>query len=473
MTLLGFEAGLGIFEGLKSYSPTDVELINRFVDVFRTDANWGLWLQEGLGALLEVAGERVILLQQTNQIEPGDTQSLSFRKDGISIGREPDNDIVVSLAGVGRHHARITNQDGRYFLEDLGSANGTYLNDVKLEPRKPVLLNEGAQFLIFPHQFSFSNRQVWSRQEPIRVASGVPRVVTWSERWSHGFGDRRLFAIKVSPDVGSAILRVSQDLLKSLVHGLSHAEPERLIPADTGLFEFVLLSVLERANRELRFPFYFSLVPFEAPPRDDPGVSIECVLNLTVAAGTIEMFLPGRLLTEIRHLRGDRQFPSIPVSWLVLATIGYSDLSLQELADLEVGDVLLVASAHRLLLPTAQGDERGWEAILVESDPRRLRIDNYFERSNLMMESEAAIPEQKDFQKLNLAMLPVRVHIVLSQLEMSLAELNKLRPGSIVELDHEKSEPVQLAVNGKIVGAGELVEIEGRLGVRISNWNTQ
>ncbi len=473
MSLLGFEAGLGVFDGLKSYSRTDVELINRFADVFRTDANWGLWLQEGLGALLDVAGERVIVLQQTNQIEPGDTQTLSFRKDGISIGREPDNDIVVPFAGVGRHHARIMNQDGRYLLEDLGSTNGTYLNDAKLELRKPVPLKEGAQFLIFPHQFSFSNRQVWSRQEPIRIASGVPRVVTWSERWSHGSGGTRLFAIKVSPDIGSAILRVSQDLLKSLVHRISHTEPERLVPADTGLFEFVLLSVLERANRELRFPFYFSLVPFETPPEEEPGVSIECVLDLTGAAGIIEIFLPGRLLTEIRHLRGDSQFPSIPATWLVLAAIGYSDLTLQELADLEVGDVLLVASAHRLLLPAAQGVERGWEAVPVESDPPGLRIDNYFERSNLAMESEAAVPEQKDFQKPNLATLPVRVHIVLSQLEMGLAELNKLRPGSILELDRQKSEPVQLAVNGKILGAGELVEIEGRLGVRISNWNTQ
>ncbi len=87
--------------------------------------------------------------------------------------------------------------------------------------------------------------------------------------------------------------------------------------------------------------------------------------------------------------------------------------------------------------------------------------------------AKAAAPEQSDFQKPNLAALPVRVHIVLSQLEMTLGELNNLRPGSIVELDREKSESVQLAVNGKIAGTGELVEIEGRLGVRISNWNTQ
>ena len=89
------------------------------------------------------------------------------------------------------------------------------------------------------------------------------------------------------------------------------------------------------------------------------------------------------------------------------------------------------------------------------------------------MESQAATPEQGDLRKPNLATLPVRVHIVLSQLEMTLAELNQLRPGSIIELDCEKSESVQLAVNGKITGEGELVEIEGRIGVRILNWTAQ
>jgi flagellar motor switch/type III secretory pathway protein FliN len=56
---------------------------------------------------------------------------------------------------------------------------------------------------------------------------------------------------------------------------------------------------------------------------------------------------------------------------------------------------------------------------------------------------------------------------------MTLAELNRLTPGSIVELDREKTEAVQLAVNGKITGTGELVEIDGRLGVRIASWTGQ
>ena len=72
--------------------------------------------------------------------------------------------------------------------------------------------------------------------------------------------------------------------------------------------------------------------------------------------------------------------------------------------------------------------------------------------------------------KPDLTTLPVRLHVVLGQLEMSLAELNTIVPGTIVELNREKSEPVQIAINGKIAGRGDLIEVEGKLGVRITGW---
>ena len=42
-----------------------------------------------------------------------------------------------------------------------------------------------------------------------------------------------------------------------------------------------------------------------------------------------------------------------------------------------------------------------------------------------------------------------------------------LRAGQVIELNRGPGEPVELSVNGKVVARGELVEVEGQLGVRI------
>jgi flagellar motor switch/type III secretory pathway protein FliN len=66
--------------------------------------------------------------------------------------------------------------------------------------------------------------------------------------------------------------------------------------------------------------------------------------------------------------------------------------------------------------------------------------------------------------------LPVRMDIVLAEREFTLREIQEFDEGSIVEVDGSKLEPVQVKLNGRTAGDGELVEIDGRLGVRILRW---
>src|SRR5262245_16469666 len=57
-------------------------------------------------------------------------------EDEIKIGKGPQNDIVLSDASVSGVHARISFEDGVYKISDLGSRNGTSLNDERItEPR--------------------------------------------------------------------------------------------------------------------------------------------------------------------------------------------------------------------------------------------------------------------------------------------------------------------------------------------------
>lgn len=59
-------------------------------------------------------------------------RSFTFNKKDVSIGRDPDSDIFLDNAGISRLHARIERTPGGYRLEDLGSANGTYLNEAQV-----------------------------------------------------------------------------------------------------------------------------------------------------------------------------------------------------------------------------------------------------------------------------------------------------------------------------------------------------
>ncbi|MEJ2150130.1 MAG: FHA domain-containing protein, partial [Chloroflexota bacterium] len=59
----------------------------------------------------------------------------------VTIGRDPSVDFVVSSPGVSRRHARIMRDGDDYFIEDLGSSNGTFLNGQPVTG--PVSLQSG------------------------------------------------------------------------------------------------------------------------------------------------------------------------------------------------------------------------------------------------------------------------------------------------------------------------------------------
>lgn len=49
------------------------------------------------------------------------------------LGRHPDCDIVLESAAVSRQHVQISQRDGNYFIEDLRSRNGTFVNGVQIQ----------------------------------------------------------------------------------------------------------------------------------------------------------------------------------------------------------------------------------------------------------------------------------------------------------------------------------------------------
>lgn len=89
------------------------------------------------------------------ELENGRERGTRFELNGEQsiIGRSGDCDVPLDVAAVSRRHAAILLDRGRYFVEDLDSRNGTFLNEQRVVNRMP--LRDGDQLLICGQSFSF------------------------------------------------------------------------------------------------------------------------------------------------------------------------------------------------------------------------------------------------------------------------------------------------------------------------------
>ncbi len=76
-------------------------------------------------------------------------QRFALTGDSMLIGRQEDADIFLESLAVSRQHARIHYQGGEYFVEDVGSSNGTYVNGGRISG--PTPLSEGDALQIGPY----------------------------------------------------------------------------------------------------------------------------------------------------------------------------------------------------------------------------------------------------------------------------------------------------------------------------------
>jgi eukaryotic-like serine/threonine-protein kinase len=84
---------------------------------------------------------RPILARLTLQNGALGGHSYLFHQDVTTIGRTNGNDLIIAGRTVSRRHARLWFDNGRWFIEDLQSANGTQVNNIRVY--QPVSLNDG------------------------------------------------------------------------------------------------------------------------------------------------------------------------------------------------------------------------------------------------------------------------------------------------------------------------------------------
>jgi hypothetical protein len=67
-------------------------------------------------------------------------------RHGASLGREPGNALVVDEDTVSARHAAFRRENGRWVLEDLGSTNGTFVNQRRVHGQAPLRIGDEIRF---------------------------------------------------------------------------------------------------------------------------------------------------------------------------------------------------------------------------------------------------------------------------------------------------------------------------------------
>jgi len=80
---------------------------------------------------------------------------------GITIGRLPDNAVMIDNPAVSGHHAKVFHEGDRVILEDLRSTNGTFVNG---RPVTRHVLQHGDEVLVGKHQIVFDRNAAEPQQ---------------------------------------------------------------------------------------------------------------------------------------------------------------------------------------------------------------------------------------------------------------------------------------------------------------------
>ncbi|MDE3136301.1 MAG: FHA domain-containing protein, partial [Acidobacteriota bacterium] len=80
-------------------------------------------------------------------VEPGGVRrNVELGASPFKIGRQADCDLVLRDGRISRQHAQIVEESGQFFLEDLGSRHGTFVNQQKAGGRQELHPNDTIEF---------------------------------------------------------------------------------------------------------------------------------------------------------------------------------------------------------------------------------------------------------------------------------------------------------------------------------------
>ncbi|HZY02981.1 MAG TPA: FliM/FliN family flagellar motor switch protein [Anaeromyxobacteraceae bacterium] len=257
-------------------------------------------------------------------------------------------------------------------------------------------------------------------------------------------------ALDLSALPGQAILEVDASLVARLVDRLAGGPGEAPVaaaptPIESSVLELLALLALDAAAADEAVARVLSprLARGGAVPESPLAVALE--LDLGGLRGRGRLLLPH---AAVRALAGPPAVPETLATLAVPASLrsGSSAVAAEELALLSPGDALLLDAAP---------SERGHLVL-----PGGFRLSGPLDEEGFHVE-EMAMTEHA-------AAAPVTIEVELARVTLTLGQLARLAPGAALPLHLDRRGLVTLRAGERCLARGELVDVEGAVGVRIT-----
>jgi flagellar motor switch protein FliM len=227
-------------------------------------------------------------------------------------------------------------------------------------------------------------------------------------------------------------------------------------------------------------------------------VSVGLRVSAGKHVGHARVLLPGSLVTE-RFGKPVRQGGASPAERVYMAalleTVGETpvtatielaqlpDLSPADVAQLEPGDIIVIDGRQVAKTPDGlegvvfvrlgTGKNGGLRCALRGGDAQHLEIQEIVvqeqPQEEVMAEQAADAAPGENLAETEGLLRDVAAPVVveLGRLRLNASQVVRLKKGQVLRLPRGPNDPVDLVVNGKLLGRGELVEVDGELGVRL------
>jgi flagellar motor switch protein FliN/FliY len=219
-------------------------------------------------------------------------------------------------------------------------------------------------------------------------------------------------------------------------------------------------------------PWLVAALPDAAPPADvaDEAVWVQV---------TLEGGLPGAILLEVRRAEA----ALLASKCLRQPRAEYSPAHAQAFLQMVEAACSTFSSTHgpqysglamrAAIVPQPQSDPGGMlETTIADGDGSRVSITLYLAPAlaeALSAYGEGGVTSAREPVNLDLVMgVELNVTLRFGQRKLTLREVLDLTSGSVIELDRQVEEPVELLLEGKVIARGEAVVIDGNYGLRVT-----